>query len=133
MVTPIIMDGITYRVRVVYDTMQRNFTLLSGANAGTMLSQREERDLIGTGFSYDMNIEPDPQYIEDYDAFYQAISAPVDTHTITLPYGQTTITYEAMIEGGTDTYRGKLGNKNMFHGLRITCRYIEPQRVVSDS
>ena len=128
MVTPILMDGVTYRVRVVYDSMQRRFSLRSGPNAGPMLSGREERDLLGTKYGYTMSIEPDPAYREDYDKFYEAISASVDSHQITLPYGQSTITYEAMLEDGEDTFGGKLGGQNIWKGLSINYKPIEPQR-----
>ena len=79
------MDGTTYRVRIVYDTLIRSFELLEGVNAGEMLSGRHERDLLGTGYTYQMQVEPDPRYPTDYDAFFEAISAPVDSHTIIMP------------------------------------------------
>ena len=122
------MDGTTYRVRIVYNTLVRAFSLLEGANAGDMLSMRHERDLIGTGYTYEMAIEPEPEYQSDYDAFFDAISDPVDSHVITVPYGQTTITYEAMIESGTDTYKGVLSTVNQWGGLVVRFRYIAPQK-----
>nr|DAW88213.1 MAG TPA: hypothetical protein [Bacteriophage sp.] len=127
------MDGTTYRVRIVYDTLIRSFELLEGVNAGEMLSGRHERDLLGTGYTYQMQVEPDPRYPTDYDAFFEAISAPVDSHTIIMPYGQTTITYEAMVESGQDTYRGIVGGRTKWRGLTVQYRYIEPQRVPETS
>ena len=127
------MDGTTYRVRIVYDTLIRSFELLEGVNAGEMLSGRHERDLLGTGYTYQKPVEPDPRYPTDYDAFFEAISAPVDSHTIIMPYGQTTITYEAMVESGQDTYRGIVGGRTKWRGLTVQYRYIEPQRVPETS
>ena len=127
------MDGTTYRVRIVYDTLIRSFELLEGVNAGEMLSGRHERDLLGTGYTYQMQVEPDPRYPTDYDAFFEAISAPVDSHTIIMPYGQTTITYEAMVESGQDTYRGIISGRTRWRGLTVQYRYIEPQRVPETS
>lgn len=127
------MDGTTYRVRIVYDTLIRSFELLEGVNAGEMLSGRHERDLLGTGYTYQMQVEPDPRYPTDYDAFFEVISAPVDSHTIIMPYGQTTITYEAMVESGQDTYRGIVGGRTKWRGLTVQYRYIEPQRVPETS
>jgi hypothetical protein len=127
------MDGTTYRVRIVYDTLIRSFELLEGVNAGEMLSGRHERDLLGTGYTYEMQVEPDPRYPTDYDAFFEAISAPVDSHTIIMPYGQSTITYEAMVESGQDTYRGIVAGRTKWRGLTVQYRYIEPQRVPETS
>lgn len=127
------MDGTTYRVRIVYDTLIRSFELLEGVNAGEMLSGRHERDLLGTGYTYQMQVEPDPRYPTDYDAFFEAISAPVDSHTIIMPYGQSTITYEAMVESGQDTYQGTVAGQTKWRGLTVQYRYIEPQRVPETS
>lgn len=127
--TRITMDGTTYRVLVVYNSLARSFQLLEGPNAGDMLSFRHERDLGGTGYGYELSVEPDPKYPEDYDAFYDAVSAPVNSHTIKLPYGANTIIFDAMIESGSDTYKGRLGGRQRWGGLRIRYRYIEPQRV----
>lgn len=125
------MDGQVYRVRVVYESLIREFELLEGVNAGDMLSFRHERDLGGTGYSYELQVEPDPRYPEDYDAFYEAVSAPVDSHTITMPFGQNELTYEAMVENGRDMYRGRQGGRTIWRGLTVRYRYIKPQRTPS--
>lgn len=122
------MDGTTYRVRIVYDTLVRAFELLEGVNAGEMLSGRHERDLLGTGYTYELQVEPDPRYPQDYDAFFDAISAPVDSHTIVMPYGQSDLTYQAMVESGQDAYRGRVAGRARWRGLTVQYRYIAPQR-----
>lgn len=124
----ITMDGTLYRVRVVYNTMERSFSLQSGVNEGYMLSGYHERDLIGTSYSYQMAIEPDPRHPEDYDTFYQAVSATVDSHTVTMPYGQGTITFEAEIQDGTDTSAGVVAGVRRWHGLKLTFAPVAPQR-----
>lgn len=126
MTTKIIMDGITYRVRIVYDSMERAFELMEGDNAGDMLSGRYERDLLGTKYGYTMQVEPDPALPEEYDAFFEAVSAPVDSHRIILPYGQSTLEYTAMIRQGQDVWGGRLGGKNRWHGLTLA---YEPQKL----
>ena len=127
----ITMDGTTYRVRVVYNTLMREFELIEGPAAGYMLNMRHERDLIGTGISYEMGIAPDPDYPDDYDNFWMAISAPVDSHEITMPYNNTTITYNAEIMSGRDTYDGLLSGRRQWTGLVVRYHYIQPQREAS--
>ena len=126
------MDGVVYRVRVVYDSMVLSFELIEGPNAGTMLSGREERDLLGTKYGHRLSVEPDPAHREDFDAFLHAISAPVPTHHIELPYGQTTLTYDARITRGSVTFAGKMMGKNLWHGLEVNYEPIEPQRLPDD-
>lgn len=124
----ITMDGVTYRVRIVYNTLVRAFTLIEGVNAGDMISSLRERDLSGTGYTYEMQVEPDPRYPADYDSFFHAISAPVDSHLVVMPYGQTTLIYNAIIESGSDTYKGMIGGVKRYGGLTVRYRYSQPQR-----
>ena len=124
----IIMDGRTYRVRVAFGSRKRSFSLISGKNAGESLNHRRIRDLLGSGYSYQLQVEPNPSYPADYDDFYHAISAPVDYHTVTMPYGQTTITFQAAVTGGEDMDRGMLGGARRWSGLTVNFVYMEPQR-----
>lgn len=124
----ITMDGIFYDVRVKYDTLDRAFRLTEGVNAGDMLSGRHERDLVGTYYDYALQVEPNPKNRAAYDAFYQAISAPQDTHSITLPYGQETITFDAMVESGADRYRGEVGGERRWTALTVQFSAVKPQR-----
>lgn len=127
----LIVDGKTYRVRIVYNTLVRAFELIEGSNAGNMMSGRHERDLSGTGFSYQMQIDPDPDYPEDYDELFDLLSDPVNSHAVTVPYGQGTLTYDAEIINGRDVYEGTLSGIEQWKGMTINFRYISPQKVAT--
>ena len=124
----IVVDGVEYRIRVVYESLSRSFSIVEGPNGGTAITARTIRDIIGTKYAYTMNIEPDFRYPEDYDAFYEAISAPVESHMVELPYGSGVMKFEAMIVSGEDTYAGILANRNAWKGLRVQFKPILPQR-----
>ena len=125
------VDGTTYRVRIVYNTLVRAFELREGQNAGEMLSDRYERDLRGTKFNYQMRVEPDPDYPADYDALYEVLSDPVDSHAVTVPYGQTTLSYQAMITDGSDTMGDMIGGIREWHGLTVNFKAISVQKAVT--
>lgn len=114
--TRLTIDGLIYRVRIVYDTYADNFELIEGPNAGDMQSGRRERDLIGTRDVYEMQIEPDPKYPEDFDSLYALLRSPVDSHTVTVFDGQGYLTYAAQIQGGGRTYRGVVGGRRTYGG-----------------
>lgn len=124
----IVVDGVEYRVRVVYESLSRSFSIVEGPNGGTAITARTIRDIIGTKYDYEMRVEPDLRYPEDYDAFYEVISAPVESHMVEMPYGSGVMKFEAMIVSGEDTYRGILANRNAWQGLRVQFKPILPQR-----
>lgn len=124
------VDGIEYRVRVVYGSLSRRFEVVEGPNSGTAITAKAIRDILGTGYSYTMNVEPDPAFPQDYDEFYQAITAPVESHVIELPYGQTTMQFEAMVQSGEDSMGATLGGVTRWHGLSVTFVPLRLQREV---
>ena len=85
--TRITVDNITYCVLVEYDTLKRSFELMEGDNAGTAISGRTIRDILGTNYTYNMTVRADPAYPSDYDSFYWTISSPIDSHQIEIPCG----------------------------------------------
>ena len=121
------MDGIQYRVRVVYDTYADTFTLIEGPAADDMLNNRHERDLVGTSAVYEMGVEPDPAHPEDFDAFYASIRSPVNSHKITVFDGQNELTYDAMITTGRRVFKGILSSLRQYGGSVIQFIPIQPQ------
>lgn len=126
--TRITVDNVTYRVLVEYDTLKRSFDLMEGSNSGTAITGRSIRDIIGTAYTYSMTVLADPNYPTDYDSFYYKISEPVDYHTITLPFGQSTLTFEAKIISGNDVYKGFYGDYKRWDQMEIKFQPMQPQR-----
>ena len=122
------MDGVAYRVRIVFDSMGRSFSIVEGPNSGTSITARAIRDIMGTSYYYEMQVEPDPRYPEDYDAFYEAISAPVESHVVELPYGEESKPFEMMVLSGGDVYSGKRRGRNAWKCLKVQFQPIAPQR-----
>lgn len=125
------MDGRTYRVLILEDTYRDSFTLIEGPNAGDMLNDRHERDLVGTSATYEMSVVPDPRFPLDFTEFYEACRTPVVSHTVTVIDGQGSLTYEAMIQGGSRTYKGTRSGKRIYNGMAIKFVPVSPQWEVS--
>lgn len=122
----ITMDGRKYKVRARFESLEEAAELREGVNAGDMLSGDHERDLMGTYLSHAMDVEPDPRYPEEYDAFYAAIIAPVPSHSIVMPHGQGTVAYDAMVSAAGHKSRGRLGGVRRWSGLRVEFSSIRP-------
>ncbi len=123
----ITIDNVSYDV-ILTSGIERAFSIKQGKLGGTAQTGREILDILGTDYTYSITVEPNKNNLAQYDAFYQAITAPVEYHEVTLPYGQTTITFEAMILSGKDSLKRKIGTGNRWGGLKIQFKPIEPQR-----
>lgn len=122
------VDGVEYGAHVKPGGLKRSFDILDGPNAGRMLGGRMTRDLIGTFYSYQLEISMNGSGLEEYDRLFQVLSAPVESHTVTFPYGQSTLTFEAYVTKGSDSLIRKHRSGNYWSGLSIQFVAMEPQR-----
>lgn len=126
----ITIDGVLYRVRISYPSINRSFSIVEGPNGGTAITARSIRDIKGTSYAYEMQVEPDPRYPEDYDSFYEVISAPVESHMVELPYGAGAQKFEMMVLSGSDAYAGRRMGRNAWKSLKVQFQPITPQRTI---
>ena len=124
---PITMDGVTYSTLHVV-SLKRSFSVLDGENAGRVESGAMQRDVIGTFYNYAVEIDPDEASKEDYDAFFDAISAPVDSHELVIPYGQNVLTFAAYVTQGSDELLGMYAT-NRWGNLSFNFIAMAPQRL----
>ena len=126
-----LLDGKAYNVQVEADSLERSFSVTDTDQSGRTLDYTMDRDIIGTFYSYTMKIYPEPTDLASYDAFYDAISDPqYDSHEMTFPYGQETLTFRAYVTQGKDKLLIRNG-KNIWgwkEGLSLTFTAMEPQR-----
>ena len=124
----ITMDGASFNVAVVFPSMKRSFNIPQGSAAGKSLAYSDIDDIFGTEYGYEMHVEPIPGQEADYDSFFYAISSPVGSHEITVPFAQSTITFRAKVTSGADNFHGKLAGVQRWKGLTVVFTPIQPQR-----
>lgn len=121
------LDGKEYpNLHVV--SLKRSFSVLDGDNAGRVMTGAMTRDIIGTYYNYSMEIDPVSSDLSEYDEFYEAISAPVDSHVLTVPYAQGTVTFDAYVANGEDELASKYGSRNEWQNLTINFIAMKPKR-----
>lgn len=121
------LDGRNYCVGV--KSIHRSAAIKEGKNSGTAMSGAMVRDLIGTFYSYSIELDMRLLSPSDYDEFYETITAPVESHVLVVPYGQGTMRYEAYVTGAEDVCRLP-ANVRIWGGLKVTFYAREPQRRV---
>lgn len=124
----IILDGKEYKgIRVL--SVKRNFSVTDGDNAGRLsVSGKMVRDIIGTFYNYQFTIDPKNSNRKIYDAFYEVITSPEDSHKIVVPYGQGTLTFDAYITTGSDELVLIGDDANKWKNLSFNVIAMEPQR-----
>lgn len=119
------IDGIELRLEVV--KLEREFSVTDTENSGRLKNYDMYREIAGTFYNYTMEIEPIVQYREDYDTFYQMISAPETKHRLVVPYAQKALEFEAYVTKGKDSLQRRNG-KNLWHSLSVHFVAMSPQR-----
>lgn len=110
------------------EAVKRSFRIPDGPNAGSMLSGDYTRDIVGTYYDYDLTLTAEQLPDSEYNALYEILSSPVDSHIVEMPYGLGSITYEAMIESGTDELI-PMDDGTWWGNLSVSIRAKKPQRL----
>lgn len=90
--------------------------------------RRTLRDIIGTYYNYSIQIETSRLDVDAYDRLYEVLTAPVNSHILVVPYGQTTLRFNAYVSNAEDSIRTIDNGKNFWGGLSINFIAMEPQR-----
>lgn len=126
------VDGVEYPGVFVKSPIRRSFNILDGENAGRTMDGKMQRDIIGTYYTYHMDLDMSNSDPEEYDALYEVLSAPVNSHQITVPFGQSTITYEAYVANGDDELeRIHRDGSRKWNNLSINFVAMDPNRRAS--
>ena len=124
------LDGKEYKVGVT--KIDREFELVEGDNTMTAKTGREIRGVRGTAYRFTVHIDMRIIAPEEYDALYWALSAPVDYHDVTFPFGQSTLSFRAGIESGEDTLK-RFTDRRRWGNLAIRFKPEKPQRMAGES
>ena len=122
------IDGRTFNAEIPQNGIKRSGSILDGPNAGRTKTGRMLRDVIGTYYNYSVQVNTNAMAPDQYDALYEVLTAPVDCHTITVPYGQGTLTFEAYVASVEDSLIAVQNGINLWCSLAFTFTAMDPQR-----
>ena len=125
------IDGTPFDVGVEY--IKRQARIPDGPNAGESKRGDWIRDVYGTFYDYILAYDNSAKMTRtDYDTLYSVITAPVEFHTLVVPYGQSTLTFYAGITGAEDNVI-LMDNGTVWGNLSITFRAKSPQRLATEA
>ena len=123
----ITIDGATFDVGVA--SIKRRARIEDGPNAGNSKRGDWIRDVYGTYYDYILAFDTSAGLSRaDYDTLYQVLTAPVEFHTLVVPYGQSTLSFYAGITGAEDNVI-LMDDGTVWGNLSITFRAKAPQRL----
>ena len=124
------IDGTPFDVGVEY--IKRQARIPDGPNAGESKRGDWIRDVYGTFYDYILAFDTSAGLTRaDYDTLYSVITAPVEFHTLVVPYGQSTLTFYAGITGAEDNVI-LMDDGTVWGNLSITFRAKAPQRPAAE-
>lgn len=121
------IDSQTFAVGV--SKIARRAVIQDGQNEGTAKDYSWIRDVAGTLYTYVLYFDvANGLSPTDYDTLYYLLSEPVEFHTLTVPFGQSTITFSAGIQDVNDQMV-VMDDGNIWGSLSITFKPQAPQRL----
>ena len=118
-------DNTTYNVGIIKITRQASQKLES---LGTTLDLRKHYDIKGTYYDYEVELATKQMNVTDYDSLYEVLTTPQESHTVTMPYGQSTITFEARVSVTSDSLINKFALLRKWSSLKVTFEALTPQK-----
>lgn len=107
----------------------RSFRVEEDSNAGTAISGRRIRSIVGTYLSHTFEVYRDPANVAAFDAFWDFLQAHSVDESVTLEAadGQTTVSYEAYYTAAKQELDWRNNDTNLWGRIVITFESIEPQ------
>lgn len=123
------IDGVSYDVDVWCDELEETFEKLSADTSGRTQDGTMYIDIIGTFYNYTLHIgRKTGTDLAQYDALFDALSAPKPFNTVEFPHGQSTISFEAYITSGSRKLLRRYMGKNYWGDITIKFVARAPQR-----
>lgn len=97
---------------------------------GTTMDGTKHYDVKGTYYDYDVVFNTRAMNVAEYDKLYDLVTAPVESHEVTLPFGQSTITFLARTKVGNDSIVFNYTNSRKWGGFTVTFESLIPQKEV---
>lgn len=123
------IDGVAYNVFLKERGLKRSGNVLDGPSAKRTKSGAMIRDIIGTYYNYSMTLDTKELDVNSYDELYEALTAPVDSHKIKVPYGQGALIFDAYVSNVDDVLKFVRGGKNYWGDMSVSFVAMKPYRV----
>lgn len=131
MITQFLMDGNAYNVQVM--NLSRAFDIKDAISPSYTQGGGIYRNLIGTYYGYSMTVREKDGDRAALDEFWEAISAPVESHECMFPYNQSFLTQKMYVTSGNQSIRRLYQNGAEWADITIQFIAQAPKVVANES
>ena len=124
------VDGKVYNVFVT--ELSRRIRVVESNLSDYVKSGEYFRDMVGSYCDYEMTLGTDRLSPTDYDDLVEVLSDPKESHTVVLPYGRSTLEFEAYIEDISDNLKSDRNGEKNWTDLSVGFYAKKPYRRPSE-
>lgn len=119
------VDGTTYNFPC---DISRKARIVSSDVSGMLMNNTEYNDALATYYDYTIKIAVPITDMTDYAAFFEQVTAPVNSHTFTFPYNQGTKNIVAKVESISDRYFREVNGVQVWRSVQLNIHALRPSK-----
>lgn len=121
----ITIDNTSYDVGIIKITRKATQDI---DKLGTTMDLHKHYDIKGTYYDYEVELATYKMQLAEYDSLYEVLTTPQESHIVTLPYGQSTLTFEARVSVASDSLVKSFNTFKKWSSLKVTFEALTPQK-----
>ena len=119
------VDGTTYNFPC---DISRKARIVSSDVSGMLMDNTEYNDALATYYDYTIKIAVPITDMNIYAAFFEQVTAPVNSHTFTFPYNQGTKDIVAKVESISDRYFREVNGVQVWRSVQLNIHALRPSK-----
>lgn len=108
--------------------ISRTARIASSDVSGMLMNNVEYNDVLATYYDYSIKIAVPITEMNKYFAFFEQVTAPVNSHVFTFPYNDETIDVTAKVNSISDVYYREVNGVNVWRDIQLSIHALEPSK-----
>lgn len=130
-----VIDNREFNVDWKQDTLKQMWTIINGDDSGRLQGTKDMYlSFVGTFINFKGTIVQKPNCTDDeWYSFLRLLKNPINKHTVTVPFENTTMTWQFYISSGEEGYIGSKHGNKWHRTVEITLTALKAQWLAGGS
>ena len=123
------IDNVEYKASFTED-LKRKFEIINGDSSGRLQGNKDMYlEYVGTFFNFEGTIRRDNDCSdEEWDNFLMILANPINDHTVTVPFNQSTMTWQFYVSSGEQQHiPSSFENNKWANKIKVTLTAMRAQ------